>query len=367
MSSIGTSHGLRAIPDDALGRRTRPVKALRLHAIGDLRLDEAPEPVPGRAEVLVQVQAVGICRTDVEIVDGSHPAYVSGEAKTPVVLGHEWSGIVRGLGEEAFGPAVGTLVTGETGIGCGQCDLCRAGQHNACPRRVETGIINRDGAMRELHVHPAQLTYPCSGLSAEEAALVEPATVGVYACKRANVRPGDRAIVLGGGPIGQMAAQAARAFGAEEVVLATRSGEKRAVAAQLGADAVFDAGAEDFIEALREHTRGELFHVVIEASGNIRSIHDAIELARPCGRIVVLGVFDRPLVQDMGVLVEKELSILATVGSPGVWPLTISLMESGKIRAAPLISGRFPLGGYEEAFTIVRRGGPRVIKCLLLP
>jgi L-iditol 2-dehydrogenase len=343
------------------------MKALQLHAVGDLRLDEVPPPDPGPDEVLIEVQAVGICRTDVEVVDGSHPAYANGTAETPIVPGHEWSGVVKALGPDAAGPEVGTLVTGETGIGCGLCDLCRSGQHNACPRRVETGIFGRDGAMRELHVHPARLTYPCRGLSPEEAALVEPATVGVYACKRAAVGPGDRAIVLGGGPIGQMAAQAARAFGANEVMLATRSPEKRALAEALGADAVFDASDEGFLTAVRDHTQGDLCHVVIEASGNIRSVHDAIALARPRARIVILGVFDRPLVQKLGVLVGKDLSIFPTVGSPGVWPLTISLMERGRIRAEPLISGRFPITDYEHAFEVVRQGGPNVIKCLLLP
>jgi len=343
------------------------MKALRYVGQAETRLDDLPAPTPARDEVLVEVQAVGICRTDVDILTGLHPAYVSGQAKAPVVLGHEWSGIVVGLGSEVTEPPIGALVTGETGIGCGVCDLCRIGQHNACPSRVETGIFNRDGAMRQLHVHPARLTYRCDGLTPDEAAMVEPATVGVYSCKRANVRPGDRVLVLGGGPIGQLAAQAARVFGASKVVLATRSPEKLALAQQLGADAVFNAGAEGFVDALTEHTKGDLFHVIIEASGNIQSIYDAISLARPLGRLVILGVFEQPLVQDLAVLVAKELTLLPTVGSPGVWPLTISLMQSGRIRVAPLASRRFPLSQYEEALQTAQRGGPDIVKCLLLP
>jgi L-iditol 2-dehydrogenase len=343
------------------------MKALRYHADQGLLLEDVPEPSPGRGEVLVDVHAVGICRTDVEIVEGSHPFYRDGGPEQPFVTGHEWSGFVRELGEGVVGPPIGTLVTGETGIGCGVCDLCRMGQHNACPNRVETGIFGRDGAMRELHVHPATLTYPCVGLSPDEAALVEPASVGVYANKRANVRPGDRVIVLGGGSIGQMAMQAARAFGATEVMLATRSAEKLALAEALGADAVFDAGAEGFVDAVLEHTHGDGVHVVIEASGNIQSLRDAIALARPLARIVILGVFDQPWVQEIGPLVAHEFSLLPTVGSPGVWPLTISLMERGRIQAKPLISGKFPMSDYNEAFEIVGRGGPTILKCLLLP
>jgi L-iditol 2-dehydrogenase len=343
------------------------MRALRFHGEGAVRLEDLPAPSPARDELLIEVRAVGLCRTDIDILTGLHPAYVSGQAKAPVILGHEWSGIVVGHGTEVGAPPVGTLVTGETGICCGVCDLCRIGQHNACPNRVETGIFNRDGAMRQMHVHPARLTYTCEGLTPEEAAMVEPATVGVYACKRANVRPGDRVLVLGGGPIGQLAAQASRAFGASETVLATRSPEKLALAQQLGADAVFSAGEESFVKELEEHTRGDGFHVIIEATGNIQSIYDAIRLIRPLGRLVILGVFEQPLVQDLAVLVAKELTILPTVGSPGVWSLTIGLMQRGKIRVAPLASRRFPLDQWAEAVETARRGGPDIIKVLLLP
>jgi len=343
------------------------MQGLRYHGDTDLRLEDLPEPRPGRGEALVEVHAVGICRTDVEIIEGSHPFYADGGPEQPFVPGHEWSGFVRELGEAVSGPPVGTLVTGETGIGCGACDLCRIGQHNACPNRVESGIFGRDGAMRKLHVHPALLTYPCEGLSPDEAALVEPASVGVYATKRGGVRPGDRVIVLGGGSIGQMAMQACRAFGATEVMLATRSPEKLALARQLGADATFDAGAEGFVPAVMEHTHGDGVHVVIEASGNMQSLQDAVKLARPLARIVILGVFDRPWVQAIGPLVANEYTLLPTVGSPGVWPLTISLMQQGRIQAGPLISGRFPLSQYQEAFGTVGRGGPTILKCLLLP
>ncbi|MBM3500000.1 MAG: zinc-binding dehydrogenase [Armatimonadetes bacterium] len=343
------------------------MNALRYHADEGLLLEDIPAPAPGPGEVLLEVRAVGVCRTDIEIVEGSHPFYVNGGPEQPLVPGHEWSGVVRELGAGVFGPPVGTLVTGETGIGCGACDLCRIGQHNACPHRVETGIFGRDGAMRELHVHPAALTYPCTRLSPEEAALVEPASVGVYAAQRAGVRPGDRVIVLGGGSIGQMALQAARAFGATEVMLATRSPEKLALAAQLGADATFDAGAQDFVAAVMEHTSGDGVHVVIEASGSNQSLRDAVSLARPLARIVILGVFEQPWVQEIGPLVANEYTILPTVGSPGVWPLTISLMERGRIQAGPLISGRFPIADYRWAFETVARGGPTTIKCLLLP
>ena len=343
------------------------MKALRYHGAKGLKLEDLPAPTPGRGEVLIEVQAVGICRTDIEIVEGSHPFYVDGGPEQPFTPGHEWSGIVRELGEGVAGPPPGTLVTGETGIGCGWCDLCRIGQHNACPNRVETGIFGRDGAMRELHVHPALLTYPCTGLSPDEAALVEPASVGVYAAKRANVRPGDRVIVLGGGSIGQMAMQASRAFGATEVMLATRSPEKLALAERLGANATFDAGAEGFVASVMEHTGGDGVHVVIEASGNNQSLRDAVALARPLARIVILGVFDQPWVQAIGPLVANEYTILPTVGSPGVWPLTISLMQQGRIQAEPIISGRFPMADYREAFETVGRGGPTILKCLLLP
>jgi threonine dehydrogenase-like Zn-dependent dehydrogenase len=135
----------------------------------------------------------------------------------------------------------------------------------------------------------------------------------------------------------------------------------------LGADVTFDASAEDFVPQVLDHTHGDGVHVVIEASGNIQSLRDAMNLARPLARVVILGVFDQPWVQETSPLVANEYTILPSVGSPGVWPLTISLMEQGRIQAGPIISGKFPMSEYQEAFEVVSRGGPTILKCLLLP
>jgi len=187
------------------------VRAIQIRSARDIALVQRPSPKPGPDDVLVQIAFAGICHTDIEVLRGTHGAYRTGWARYPVIPGHEWSGRVVEVGPNVGGLSPGDLVTGETGIGCMTCRLCRLGAYNCCPNVTETGIINRDGAMCELHVHPAQFVHRLGGISPRCGALVEPATVAVYACRRAGVKPGDRVAVCGGGSIGQLCAQAARA------------------------------------------------------------------------------------------------------------------------------------------------------------
>ncbi len=344
------------------------MRAVQLHGIGDLRLDEVPEPRPGPREVLVRVEAAGVCRTDIEVHGGGHPDYVTGEAKTPITPGHEWSGVVVGVGEAVTRFAPGDEVTGETNIGCGDCEFCHAGHGNVCPYRVETGILNRHGAMRELHVHPEAYTHLLRGIPLEEGALIEPAAVGMWACEQAAITPKDRVAVLGGGSIGSVTMQAARAFGARLVMLTSRSPEKLALARQLGADAVVNAASQDVVAAAQEVTDGDFFDVVIECSGNILALTDALHIARTRARLVLLSVYDSTDIGENPTrIVSKELRLIGSCGSPNVWPATIDLIRRGAIQVQPLISARYPLGQFREAYEAVERGSPHLIKALIKP
>ena len=344
------------------------MRALQLHAIGDLRLDELPAPTPGPGEVLVRVAAVGVCRTDIEVHSGGHPDYRTGLAMTPVTPGHEWAGTVVGVGADVEGFAPGDEVTGETNIGCGHCAYCHSGHGNVCPHRVETGILNRHGAMRELHPHPAAYTHHLQGVPLDEGALVEPAAVATWACEQAEITPKDRVAVIGAGSIGNLAMQAARAFGARFVMITSRSPEKLELAQRLGADAAVNAAREDVPARAAELTDGKLFDVVIEASGHIAGLTDAFRLARTRARIMPLSVYEST---DFGinptVIVSTELRVIGSCGSPNVWPAIIGLIRRGRIQVAPLISARYPLSQFREAYEAVERGSPTLLKALLKP
>ena len=344
------------------------MKAIQVEAPGVVRLIEAPRPVPGPDEALIEVAFVGVCHTDIEVMRGTHGAYASGRARYPIVPGHEWSGWVREVGADVRTVAPGDVVTGETGIGCLRCSLCISGVHNCCPRGTETGIINRDGAMREWHVQPAAFVHKLQSIPPDEGALVEPASVAVYACRRAGVVPGDRVAVCGGGSIGQLCVQAARAYGARYVMLTSRSAPKLRLAEELGADRAVNAAAEDLAAVARDVTAGEMFDVTIEAAGTAEALNDAVRIAGPRGRVAVLGyASSEPYGHSLGKLIGEEVSLIGVRGSPGVWPLTIDLIAQGRISVAPLMTRRLGLEQYEEAFGLVAAGAPDLLKVLLAP
>lgn len=341
--------------------------ALRLHGPRDLRLEEIPPPTPGPGDVLVRIAAVGICHTDIELWEGVHEGLVSGTQKYPFTPGHEWAGYVEAIGAHVTGWQPGELVVGETGIGCLRCPLCLSGHHQLCPQGTETGIVGRDGAMRQYHVHPADFVHRIAQIPAEQAALVEPASVGVYACQQAGVSPLKRVAIVGAGTIGLCALQAAKAFGAQFLCVVSRSQPKLELARRLGADAVVNSREINLVAAAEEMTEGKLFDIVIEAAGTQAAFREALLLGGYRSRIALVGLSSRePFRHGLETIIHREQTILGVRGSPHVYSQTIKLIEQGHIRLGELITHRFPLKDYAAAFALARAGGPDVIKVLLL-
>jgi L-iditol 2-dehydrogenase len=344
------------------------MKAVRVVGPRQMRLEEMPQPEPRPGDVLVRVAAVGVCQTDLEIMTGLHGWIASGDSRYPLTPGHEWSGYVEALGDGVAQLQVGDLVVGETGIGCGQCRWCLAGHHNICPDVTESGILGRDGAMREYHVQPATFVHRFPGDDPETAALTEPATVGVYACHQAAVSPLDRVAVVGCGTIGQFCVQAARAGGARYLLAVSRSEYKLRLAEQLGADLAVSSAERDPGQVAAEVTRGELFDVVIEAGGKAEALNAAVQLCGRNGRLVVVGYASpEPYGFSLQTIIDRELTLIGVRGSPNVYAQTIDLMARGAIRAEPLISARFPLQEYEAAFALAEAGQADVLKVLVKP
>lgn len=343
------------------------MQALQVAGRGDLRLVDLPEPVPGPSEVLIEVAHAGICHTDLALLEASHDAYSSQNALFPIVPGHEWSGRVRKIGSQVTRFSPGDWVTGETGIGCLACRVCLSlHAPNCCPQVRETGIIGRDGAMRRLHLQPQAFTHAVPGLTPLQAALVEPASVAVYACRRVNLTPADRVIVCGGGSIGQLCVQAARAFGARQVVVTSRSGPKLDMACRFGADAAINVAHENLRQTALDLTDGELFDVALEAAGAAPALADAVSVLAPRGRVGVVGYASpEPYQYGLGTILGMEQSMIGVRGSPGVWPETIDMVRRGVLQVEPLVSHHFPLERYAEAFDLHRRGGPDVLKVML--
>ena len=345
------------------------MKAFRIHGPREARYEDTADPTIGPDDALVRVRAAAVCGTDLELFRGTIGYYQSGFAKYPITPGHEWSGEVVAVGASVAGDAVGDRVVGECMVPCGACELCRRGWYNECPDRKETGVIFKDGAYAEYLAMPASLLHRFgAGLSFEAAALCEPTAVAVYAARLAEVGPADFVAVFGSGPIGLQAAQAARAFGARRVVVIGGRASRRDLALRLGADAAIDPRASDLLAEARRLTDGRLFDVVIEATGNMAVIPDLTAVARPLARIVLTGVFGGMSgALDLDAVVLRNLTIRGALGSPNVWPETLDLIESGRIRTEPLITERRPLAEAGEVLRLLEERRADLVKAVLTP
>ena len=214
------------------------MKALRIHGPKDIRYEDLPDRALGPDEALLAPRAVGICGTDLEIFQGTMFYFTSGMAQWPVILGHEWSAEVLAVGENVTEVKPGDKVVGECTVSCGHCEMCRLGRYNECPNRRETGILNLDGAFSDRMYYPASFLHQFDKISYEEAALTEPTAVAVWGTKLVEVNPSDTVAVMGPGPIGLLAMQVARAYGARRVVMIGRRASRLKLAEELGADEI---------------------------------------------------------------------------------------------------------------------------------
>ncbi len=342
--------------------------AARLHGPNDIRYEQVADPIPGPGQMLVRVRAAGICGTDIEIYTHEHPVYRSGKGRLPLVLGHEWSGEVVDVGRGVTRFRPGDRVTCENPIGCGMCVACLTCHENVCPNRMEFGVQGRDGAFAEYTLSDEGKTHAVGGLGLDEAALLEPATVAVRAVRRAEIKPGDRVVVLGSGCIGLLTVQAAKAAGAGLVLATDIAQSKLELALGLGADVAIDPSKQRVTDVCRELTGGSGFDAVIECSGNLGSLSDAFGIAAIAGRIVIVGVYGGasvPMPPD--VLVSGEITVRGTVGGQDCWEETISLVSEGRIKTKPLISHTMRLSDVREAFALARSGRPDLGKIILTP
>jgi 2-desacetyl-2-hydroxyethyl bacteriochlorophyllide A dehydrogenase len=294
--------------------------------------------------------------------------FTSGLAHYPIIPGHEWAGEVLQVGAEVTCVRPGDKVVGECTVACGRCEYCQRGWPNQCTDRRETGILNLDGGYADIMAYPAAHLFPFHTLSYEQAALCETTAISVYAVKMAGTNPGDRVAVLGAGPIGLQALQAARAYGARQVVVIGGRASRRELALRLGADATIALQEGDLEQQVLRASEGRRFDVVIEATGNPAVTRDLMKIVRPRGRVALVGLFNSQRGEiDLDALVVNNVTFMGCLGSPNVWPETLHLLESGRIKAQPLITERHPLEQAEQVLQRIATRPPDLIKAVLLP
>jgi L-iditol 2-dehydrogenase len=316
------------------------MQAVRLNAVRDVTARTVEQREPGPAEVMLRVEACGVCGTDRHMIAGEYPASL------PVTLGHEFAGTVVGTGTDGE-VAVGTRVAVDPNISCGRCRACRRGDVALCPSRVALGV-DLDGGLAEYAVVPASQVYPLPpDVPAEYGALCEPLACCLHALDLASISPGMSVAVLGGGVIGQLMVQLARLAGAGTVVLATRQASRRVLAERLGATATIDPRAVDTVAAIGGPggvVPGGV-DVVLECAGTIATFEQAVALARRGGTVVIVGVApaaERASISPFGVF-SRELRILGSYLNPLTHGRAVELVASGALSLEPLITHRLAL------------------------
>lgn len=341
------------------------MKAAVMKEIGKIDIEELPIPIPGDEEVLIRIKSVGVCGSDVHyFVEGKIGDYV---VKPPFILGHECSGEVVEVGSRVKNLRPGDRVTMEPGIPCGKCEFCRSGRYNLCPDVVFWATPPIDGTFCEYVTHPAYFTYPIApSVSFEEAALVEPLSVGFYAVRRAQVEPGQVALILGSGPIGLVTLEVLLARGITEVIAVDVSPLRLEKARELGARYTVNAKADDLKEKVMEITRGRGVDVVFETAGSVVTTQMTVELVRKGGKAVLIGLPSVARVDfDVIKVIDKELDVLGIFRYANTYKGCVDLLNAGKVNLATLITHRFPLEKAQEALQFAHEHKMDAIKVVV--
>lgn len=328
---------------------------------GVIEFREVPAPLPQDDEVLVRMRRIGVCGSDIHVYHGLHP-YTS----YPVVQGHEVSGTVAGWGANVTGFSEGDLVTFMPQVFCGTCYHCLHGQEHICENLKVLGF-QTDGAGQEYFPVAADkvLRMP-PNITLDQAAMVEPVAVGVHALRRAGGAWGKRVLVIGAGTIGNLLAQSARAAGAREVMLADISPYKLERAKACGFEKVVNPREEDLAEAVERHLGPDRADLTFECVGAEETIGNAIAVARKGTTIVVVGVFGKKPVVDLGLVQDRELSLVGTLmyQKPD-FEQAIDWLSTGKLNLTPLVSARFPFERFLDAYKLIEEARGNSMKVMI--
>jgi L-iditol 2-dehydrogenase len=326
-----------------------------------------PLPPVGAGEVLVRVEACGICGSDVHGYDGS-----SGRRIPPIVMGHEAAGTVAAIGAGVEGYAVGDRVTFDSTVYCGECAFCKTGDVNLCDNRqvigVSCGDYRRHGAFAEYVVVPQRILYHLPpGISFAEAAMLEATSVALHAVRVSQPAAGETALVIGAGMIGLLTLQAARAAGCARVFITDVDATRLKLAEQVGADAILPSSGTDLVAQVLKLTEGRGVDLAYEAVGRNETVTAAIDCTRKGGTVTLIGNIAPEVTLPLQKVVTRQLRLQGSCASAGEYPHAIELIESGKIKVGPLITAVAPLEEGPRWFERLHAREPNLMKVILTP
>lgn len=344
------------------------MEAIVWHGRGDIRFEHVADPgSPGPDAVRVRVAYAGICGTDLEeylhgplYVPVTKPHPLTGRI-APMIMGHEFSGVVEAVGANVLNLSVGDPVAADCLLYCGVCAACREGRYNLCETLAALGQM-ADGGLAEYVVAPAYtFTRLPTHLALDRAALAEPLAVAVRAVRRADIRDGQSVLVVGAGPIGLLVLQVAREFGAGFVGVAEPHPGRRQLALRLGAD--------EAVGRVWDLSPARRFPRTIECTGRSEVQREAISRTEFSGRVVLVGIPTQTTVIDTLDVINGEKEIVGSLShlAQDDFRLAVDLLADGRVQVEPMISRKIPLSQGLEAFQSLERADHDLVKILLVP
>jgi len=325
------------------------MKTAVMTGLKELEWEQRPIPVPSKGEVLVRVEHVGICGSDLHYYEsGAIGDYV---VEPPFVLGHEPGGVVVEVGKDVKHLKVGDKVALEPGKTCGHCEFCKQGKYNLCPDVVFFATPPVDGVFQEYVAHEADLCFKLpENVSTLEGALIEPLAVGFHAAIQGDAHLGQKAVVMGAGCIGLVSMMALKARGVSEVYVVDIMEKRLEKALELGATGVINGAKEDVIAKAQELTGGAGMDLIIETAGTEITTRQAIHMAKKGSTIVLVGYSKSgEMTLPMSLVLDKELTFKTVFRYRHIYPIAIDAVASGKVNVKGIVTNIYDLDDVQRA------------------
>ena len=325
------------------------MKVAVMNGVGQMGYTERPIPTPKDDEVLVKLEYVGICGSDLHYYEtGAIGSYV---VEPPFVLGHEPGGVVVEVGKNVKHLKVGDKVALEPGKTCGQCEFCKTGRYNLCPDVIFFATPPVDGVFQEYVAHEAGLCFKLpENVSTMEGALIEPLAVGFHATNLGDAHIGQTAVVFGAGCIGLVSMMALKAKGVSRVYVVDIMAKRLEKALELGADGVINGAERDAVEAVLELTGGAGCDLIVETAGTQITTRQAIHMAKKGSTIVLVGYSKSgEMTLPMSLSLDKELTFKTVFRYRHVYPMAIDAVAAGKINLKGIVTDIFELDDIQNA------------------
>jgi len=340
-------------------------RAVYMTGINQLEIREIDMPQLKETEVLIKLEYVGICGSDVHYLE--YGAIGDFLVEGDFILGHECAGTIVETGKKVKSLKIGDRVALEPGCTCGQCEFCKTGKYNLCPDVKFLATPPYHGCLQTYISFPENMCFLLpDGISTKEGALIEPLAVGIHAASQGNISLGDSVVILGSGCIGLVTLLACKAYGATDITVVDVIEKRLDYAEKLGATRIINAKEKDILEEVDKITNGKGMNIVIETAGNKTTIFQSSYLVKRGGTIVLVGMAPESIIEyDFAKIMSKEATIKSVFRYRNVYPKAIEAIQKGLINVSGIASHEFAFEDTEKAFDFVIHHKDDVVKAVI--